>query len=84
MKIGENYSYLSPASSPAASSAPARDSRQVSAGSSGSDSIGGVVMKAADARAAKVEQLKRAVQEGTYKVDAQALSGKIIDRYLGR
>lgn len=41
-------------------------------------------MKAADARAAKVEQLKRAVQEGTYKVDAKALSGKIIDRYLGR
>lgn len=85
MKIGETYSHLSSGSVQGRASTRGRELRQSSPENSiHGDSLGGVVMKAAEDRASRLEQIQRAIQDGTYKVDTRDLSSKIIERHLDR
>jgi anti-sigma28 factor (negative regulator of flagellin synthesis) len=85
LKIGEAYSLASAEGIQGRASARERGAHETQEHPMDADSIGGgVVMKAAESRAARVEEIQRAVQNGTYKINTSDVSRKIINRHLDR
>ncbi len=82
MRIGENYSYLPQSSVRAAVPAPAREILRPASESLESDSVSGAALVNAGNREARVAELRKNVQSGTYQVDAEEISAKIIDHHL--
>ncbi len=82
MRIGENYSYLPQSSIRAAVPAPAREILRPASEALESDSVSGPGLVNSQNREARVEELRKSVQSGHYRVNAEEVSARIIDRHL--
>lgn len=82
MRIGENYSYLPQSSIRAAVPAPAREILRPASEALESDSVSGPALVNSRNREARVEELRKSVQSGYYRVNAEEVSARIIDRHL--
>ncbi len=83
MRIGEVYSYLPQSNVRSAAPALAKELPSDSE-SLDNDSVTGVAVTAADNRESRIAELRQQVQSGNYKVDAEAVSSKLIDSHLDR
>lgn len=84
MRIGENYSYLPQSSIRAAVPARAREVLRPASESLESDSVSGAALVDAGKREALIQELRDSVQSGNYRVDAEEVSARIIDRHLDK
>ncbi len=88
-QIGKNSAYgVGKAQETDAAQQSGRSRQQKSGGPAGADSAdisstAGVLQSDASARASKVEELKDAVQSGSYQVDSAAVSRRIVDETMG-
>jgi Anti-sigma-28 factor, FlgM len=82
VRISETYSYLPQSSVRSAIPAPAKELLRATCEPLDTDSVSGVTVTAADNRESRVAELRRQVQDGTYKVDAAEVAGKLIDSHL--
>ncbi len=83
MRITESYLYSPSGTVRAAVPAPAREILKSDPGFE-TDSTAGVAVSPTAGRKERVAELRRFVQEGRYKVDAEEVSRKIVDSHLER
>lgn len=82
MRIGENYSFFPPGGMRAAVPGPAREILRPASESLESDSVSGAALVNTNTREARLEELRKSIQSGDYKIDVEEVSAAIVDCHV--